>query len=51
MDIGKISQSSLANLYFGGYQLVEEKIVTGSALTSYTFSGLNGDMDEGKSVV
>jgi len=25
MDIGKISQSSLSNLYFGGWQLVEEK--------------------------
>lgn len=46
MDIGKLDQSALGNLYFGGWQLVEEKIVTGSPLTSYTFSGLNGDVDE-----
>ena len=45
MDIGSLNQSALANLYFGGYQLVEEKILS-SAATSVTFSGLNGDVDE-----
>jgi hypothetical protein len=32
-------------LFYGGWQLVEEKVFT-EAATSYTFSGLNGDVDE-----
>ena len=45
MRTGKLNQSSQGVLSAGVWQLVEEKIFT-EAVTSHTFSGLNGDVDE-----
>jgi hypothetical protein len=46
MDSGIISQKAGTALYAGqDWQLVERKTVTGSAITSHTFSSLTGDSE------
>jgi hypothetical protein len=49
MDIGSLNQASLANLYFGGYQLVEEKIIIAQTVDVQQTSASYGVYNIGKS--